>query len=261
MIPPLPPQPTTVALRFRDLSIGDTVAQHNEIAAEHGHVWWGWWNKPEERTPVEVFRAFDATIAASHEPIQVFLVDSGHNRLYTAALGHIHVTPGLQEDARGPSPQPGRTPAYYRNTPYRVWFRFDGQILEQDKTLIRDYSYQEVAEDLFVVDKHQDRYDGKRVESVEEMLSRRHRTIYFLRPFVQGDGRASCSSTSPTTHSRSKSSHWWPPRTTCWCSRTFTSAKPATTSLHWRRRRAPRIFSTSSKRTSIRSSPIDHQRR
>jgi 3',5'-cyclic AMP phosphodiesterase CpdA len=176
-----------MALRFRDLSIEDTVGAHNAIAREHGYVWWGWWNKLEEHTPRPVLASLDAAIKETGEPVKIFLVDSGHERLYAARLREIHVTPGLQEDERGPTPEPERTPAYYRDTPYRVWFKFEGEIEEREPEQIRQFSYQELPEDVFVADRHQDRYDGKRVESLEEMLSRRHRTIYFLRPFVEGD--------------------------------------------------------------------------
>ena len=176
-----------MALRFRDLSIEDTVGAHNTIAAEHGYVWWGWWNKPEERTPTEVFASLARTIEQTGEPVEIFLVDSGHERLYLGRLRQIEVTPGLQGDERGLTPEADRTPAYYRETPYRVWFKFEGEIEEREQAMIRDFSYQEVPEGLFVADRHQDRYDGKRVESLEEMLSRRHRTIYFLRQFAAGD--------------------------------------------------------------------------
>jgi Calcineurin-like phosphoesterase len=180
-------QPETMALRFRDLSIEDTVGAHNAIASEHGYVWWGWWNKPEERTPRGVFADLERRIQGGGAPLEIYLVDSGHERLYAAMLEQIHVTPGLQGDERGATPEPDRTPAYYRETPYRVWFKFRGEIEERDRETIREFSYKEVSEELFVDDRHQDRYDGKRVESLEEMLSRRHRTIYFLRPFAVGD--------------------------------------------------------------------------
>lgn len=175
-----------MALRFRDLSIEDTVGAHNAIAREHGYVWWGWWNKPEEHTPRPVLASLETAIRESG-PVEIFLVDSGHEGLYSARLREIHVTPGVQEDQRGATPKPDRTPAYYRDTPYRVWFKFEGQIEERDPETIRGFSYEEVPEDVFVADRHQDRYGGKRVESLEEMLSRRHRTIYFLRPFAAGD--------------------------------------------------------------------------
>jgi 3',5'-cyclic AMP phosphodiesterase CpdA len=180
-------QPATLALRFRDLSIRDTVEAHNVIAREHGYVWWGWWNKPDERTPREVFASLMRRIKDTGEPVEIFLVDSGHDLLYTARLEEIVVAPGLQEDERALTPEPERTPAYYRETPYRVWFKFRGEIEERPPSTIREFSYDEVPEEVFVADPHQHRYDGKRVESLQEMLSRRHRTIYFLRTFAEGD--------------------------------------------------------------------------
>ena len=172
----------TVALRFRDFGI-DTIEEHNNIAAQRGHVWWGWWNKPAEKTPWAVLRSFAETIEAQG-PLQVFLVDSGNERLFSAAVGAIE-TGGLTDEAQDP-PDPELVPPYYRERRWKVWFRLDAQdgapaIKEEDPELIREFSYDEVPADEFVEDETSGAFNGKRVYSLREMLERRHRTMYFLR--------------------------------------------------------------------------------
>jgi predicted phosphodiesterase len=183
--PPTQPQPETMALRFRDFGV-DTIAEHNAIAAERGRVWWGWWNKPQERMPRAVLASFEQAIQQTG-PLQIFLVDSGMERLFTVRLRGIAVAPGLQEDARIPPPEPELAPAYYRDREWRVWFEFEGEIEQLLDEAIREFSYSEVPAEVFVDEPQMERYDGKRVYSVREMLGRRHRTIYFLRRYQEGD--------------------------------------------------------------------------
>ena len=177
--------PETVALRFRDFGV-DTITEHNAIAAEHERVWWGWWQKPDERTPNLVLSAFDRQIR-EYGGMEVFLVDSGHERLYRARLDEIFKASGLQEEDREHAPQPELVPPYYRERPWRVWFRFAGQIEQLDKETIREWSYQEVAPEVLIDDPTATAYDQKRVDSLREMLGRRHRTMYFLRRRRPGD--------------------------------------------------------------------------
>ena len=178
--------PETVALRFRDFAV-DTISEHNAIAAEHGQVWWGWWNKPAERTPRDVLAAFESTIEETGNPLTVFLVDSGLERLFTARLDQIRVAPGLQENVGMGPPEPALVPEYYRDREWRVWFRFAGAIEEVEKDEIKQYAYSEVSGEEFVDDPHSEVFDSKVVDSIHEMLGRRHRTMYFLRARREGD--------------------------------------------------------------------------
>ena len=47
----------TVILRFRDLVTENnvTIARHKDMIDKKGYVWWGWWNKGNEKLPFEEF--------------------------------------------------------------------------------------------------------------------------------------------------------------------------------------------------------------
>lgn len=50
---------SSIILRFRDLSTPagtTTIAEHRDIIAKKGYVWWGWWNKQGEIVPESAFR-------------------------------------------------------------------------------------------------------------------------------------------------------------------------------------------------------------
>ncbi|MEN3281411.1 MAG: hypothetical protein V7607_2551 [Solirubrobacteraceae bacterium] len=187
--------PETVALRFRDFGV-ETIPEHNAIAAASGKVWWGWWQKPEETTPQLVLQEFDRRIGQDGS-IEIFLVDSGHERLYRARIDAIFIAPGLQEEDRSPAPDTDLVPPYYRDRSWRVWFRFTGQIEELEEDAIKDWTYQEVAGDVLIEDPHSQAYDQKRVYDLREMLGRRHRTMYFLRRRRDGDSEGQIELVAP----------------------------------------------------------------
>lgn len=170
--------PTTMILRFRDLS-ARTIEEHQKILTAHQYVWWGWWNKPEERSPRQAFADF-AGVIEREGSLAVFLLDSGSKRLYRAAMTGIE--PSATDTPRA-SPDPARTPPYYSQSQFRAWFRFD-RIEEAREADLRDYSYDEVEE--FSDPSERSTYARKRVDSTEEILERRHKTIWFLQPFQRG---------------------------------------------------------------------------
>jgi hypothetical protein len=149
-----------MALRFRDL-VATTVDAHRALIAKHGYVWWGWWNKPNERIPRDAFAEFQGRIKPG-QPLDVFLVDSGTHRLYRAALTQIQPAPS---EAEIPCPEPKRTPAYYRTRKYKAWFRLN-EIVDIPAEELRHWSYAEVPN--FIDDPHADRFDQKRVFDLGE---------------------------------------------------------------------------------------------
>jgi len=170
--------PTTMALRFRDL-VGPTIAEHREILARDRHAWWGWWSKPDESIPRRTFALFTETIS-SHGVLQIFLADSGSRKLYEAELTRIE--PSASDDPI-PCPEPNLTPTYYNKSQYKAWFEFTGEIKEIDPKVLESWSYDEVDASEFIDDSTSAQFDKKRVVDIEELLNRRHRTIYFLKPF------------------------------------------------------------------------------
>ncbi len=169
--------PSTMVLRFRDL-VAETILEHRELIQTRGHVWWGWWNKPQEKIPRSTFAEFQHVV---HQKgvLPVYLVDSGRNLLYTATLTDIRPSP--TEEAI-PCPEPDAVPGYYARARYKAWLKFI-KIDDAPSEVLRDYSYDEVAE--FLDDPSAERFKDKRVFSVQEMLNRQHRTIYFLQSYEE----------------------------------------------------------------------------
>ena len=172
--------PTTVALRFRDLA-GPTIPAHRDRIEQKGTAWWAWWAKPEEKTPRDFLADLTARLERG-EDVWLFLVDSGHHLVYRAKLNAIAVAPGNQPIA---SPDAERTPAYYADQSYRVWFEFSA-IEDADEQQLREFSYDELPQGAFEEDPAREDFNDKRVFDVGEMLGR-HRTMYFLRPAEDPD--------------------------------------------------------------------------
>src|SRR5882672_2764765 len=101
--------PTTMALRFRDL-VGppdSTIQRHNDLIASTSEkrVWWGWWSKPQEKVPFNVFAQF--TALTKTKKILIFLVDSGQEKLYLAEIDDVYYSPADQPE---PTPNADLTP-------------------------------------------------------------------------------------------------------------------------------------------------------
>ena len=184
--------PDTLTLRFRDL-VAPTIERHQEVISEHGDVWWGWWNKPAEQIPRETFADL-REIIEEEGSLVIYLLDSGEERLYRARLTDIQEAP---TNTPIPSPEPERTPAYYRKRKYRAWFRFtEIEKVADPEAEIRRWSYSEVPE--FSAPEEIEDFDGKRVFDLEEMLGRRHKTIWFLRDYQPGDPVQQVKLSAPT---------------------------------------------------------------
>lgn len=174
--------PATMILRFRDLA-GPTISEHRKIIDTQGYVWWGWWNKAQERVPRHTFADF-ASEVIKNKPFHVYLVDSAKEALYRAALQEI--LPAPTEDPIA-SPEPVRTPDYYNTQTYKAWFKFTSieDVTGSADEQVRKWSYDEVAE--FIDDPASSIFQDKRIFNVKEMLNRRHRTIYFAKPYSEAN--------------------------------------------------------------------------
>lgn len=144
-------------------------------------MWWGWWSKPGEKLPRDLFAEFLDKINSGNELVW-FLADSGHHQLYRATVTGIEFHNANQ---RLPSPDPQRTPTYYADQENLAWFRLSA-IDDADESDLLVNSYEEPPPQSFDDDPHREAFHGKRVFSLKEMLSR-HRTIYFLRGAQEGD--------------------------------------------------------------------------
>lgn len=167
--------PTSMVLRFRDL-VASTIIEHRNLIEKYGYVWWGWWNKPDEKIPWRTFTKFQ-DIIREEGSLNIYLIDSGNKLLYKAQLLEID---SAKEKEVKQCREPEKAPEYYGSAEYKVWFRFvkieDAEIEE-----IRNWTYDEASE--FLDDPTGSEFQDKRVFNVQEMLNRHHRTIYFIKPY------------------------------------------------------------------------------
>jgi 3',5'-cyclic AMP phosphodiesterase CpdA len=109
-------QAKTLILRFSDFE-HPTIALHDEVLEQHGQVWWGWWRKTHEPQRLDVLEAVKDRL-----PAETFgLVDRRTEKFYRARCVGMEIAP---EDEKIPTPDPQRTPAYYRDSPKAAWFQF-----------------------------------------------------------------------------------------------------------------------------------------
>ncbi|MFA0001272.1 metallophosphoesterase [Vibrio lentus] len=179
----------TLILRFRDLITlpGKTIEQHKEVISKKGHVYWGWWAKPNETLP-KVFYDNHAKVKPFSHPIYLF--DTGQQMLYQAELESIHTGPG-----GSPFPCPNdrvgdelALPDYYKeDRPCPTWFKITsiepvkGDVLE----LLHEWSY--CAENYGLFGDNQRAFAdffNKQVSSLEELVHQ-ERTVWFVQNYMQ----------------------------------------------------------------------------
>lgn len=172
-------------LRFRDLvtSHGETIKQHADLAKSKKAVWWGWWNKAGECVPTQAFGRLK-DLARRKNGLSLLLFDSGQECLYRATATDLHWDPSL---VLTKSPSPPATPAYYRSQKYFGWFKLESiDPTPLDPTTVNQYTYVDVDEFFSPVQPGYKAFDGKQVSSLNE-LTLQNRTIWFVRPFRNGD--------------------------------------------------------------------------
>ena len=170
--------PTNMVLRFRDLGTKDTISEHRKLIGKYGEVWWGWWHKPPEKIPRNTFAQFSGVIESKGH-LEIYLVDSGNELLYKATLNGIDIS---STEKRKKCPEPNKTPSYYSTQEFKAWFRLTS-IEQVSPERLKDWSYDEVTD--FLYDPWSTAFQDKRVYSIQEMLNRPHRTIYFIQPYEQ----------------------------------------------------------------------------
>lgn len=182
------PNPTTMILRFRDLSTnqGDTIRLHKERIEAHGSTWWGWWRKAHEKVPETVFQYFVDQLNAGEDTIEVFLFDSGSSQIYPARLTGIAWHKNEDDDeeiVEIESPEPARSPDYYEGRTLLAWFQFtDIGDPTKDPNTVQIWTYLQVNE-LFTTNRSTfQRFYGKQIHSFNE-LKIQERTIWFVRLF------------------------------------------------------------------------------
>lgn len=172
-----------IILRFRDLVTkeNDTIKQHQEIIQQHGSVWWGWWKKGTEKTPVPELAQLG--VYAKTSPATIYLVDSGQRLLYRASCINVEFIP----NKKILSPETDKTPEYYRDQSYFAWFQFT-EIESCDETELKNFSYVNCHDcDLFIDSNiNYSNFNNKKIHSIAELIQQ-NRTIWFIRPAIGTD--------------------------------------------------------------------------
>src|SRR5262249_2573457 len=135
---------TTMVLRFRDLvtAPGGTIQEHYDVIQKEGVVWWGWWSKAGGTIPDDGFPHLKGRAEAA--PLTVSLFDSGYTRVHRAVC---HDIKWQTTHARFGSPDPKRTPPYYKKQQYLAWFQFREIILApEDPTVLQGLTCLQVDE-------------------------------------------------------------------------------------------------------------------
>ena len=176
----------TVILRFRDLSVPNTIERHRTICERDGYVWWGWWSKPQEKVPTEEFATINNIISEKGE-LEIMLFDSGNKKLYTTTCVEVDFSNNGKEKE---SPDKQKTPDYYSSSCYLAWFKFssisdplpNGEALRRLRSLtyVRVDSFFRSGSSPFTP------FYGKRIYSLDE-LADQQRTIWFVRDAKKGD--------------------------------------------------------------------------
>src|ERR1017187_2421809 len=177
---------TTMILRFRDLVTdpSETIATHRAIIERGGYTWWAWWHKFGEKVPTEVFTELNQQMADA--PMTIYLMDSGQDLLYEAKCAEIRWGLDLQ---RVPSPEPDKTPHYYKDRPYQAWFKLTDiaeEPVSEPAGVLNALTYERVDAFFTSGASQYGFFYGKRVYSPEE-LRRQDRTIWFVRTAAAGD--------------------------------------------------------------------------
>ena len=165
----------TLILRFRDLvtAEGETITKHIAVIKDCGYVWWGWWKKGNEKTPVAEFATFGAL--AKTRPKAIYLVDSGQSLVYRAVCSDIE----LNTEAGSPSPEKEKTPEYYQNRTYCAWFKLS-EIECCDPACLSDFSYIDCKELFCDSNVDYTKFNNKKIYSVPELIQQ-NRTVWFVR--------------------------------------------------------------------------------
>lgn len=102
----------TVVLRFRDFE-AETVEVHDALIHQTGATWWAWWKKASEADQLAGLQALSGLV-----PVEIGLVNRERDTRYVATCGRVVFSP---DGALLGSPEPSRTPEYYRNAPFPAW--------------------------------------------------------------------------------------------------------------------------------------------
>lgn len=178
-----------IVLRFRDKgeNVVNTIKEHTDkINSSLGYVWWGWWAKDHEFSPLDYFKIIENRIKEADPGFSIFLLHTKTKKLYLAECDKIMYS----EDAR-PSPDPEATPKYYSKVSAKLWLKFRS-IKETDSNLLLNnvYSFQQDSKTFFSTKREKNHiiaaFAGYKLSSFD-VFTLQDRTIWFLRKQRRND--------------------------------------------------------------------------
>jgi hypothetical protein len=150
-----------LVLRFRDLVTepGGTILEHRRVLQDRDTVWWGWWMRQYEESPRAVLGELRDRID-NHEEPEIYLLDSGEARLFSAVVADLRVGPPGESLV---SPDISRTPGYYQRGRYPAWFLLAK--IEEDSLKSHNWRFAEFPTNP---DKNKE-HVGQQVTSLEQV--------------------------------------------------------------------------------------------
>jgi 3',5'-cyclic AMP phosphodiesterase CpdA len=139
--------------------LNGTIWQHKKLIDDYGYCWWGWWkaNSPTD----DLFphtEGFEHLVESGPTDVGLFSISLG--RAYVARVTAVSTHAGSPI----PSPELGRTPLYYRKTPYPAWFKLES-IERVDGRTITEESELEAEEGLYQFDLLESRF--RKIEDID----------------------------------------------------------------------------------------------
>lgn len=104
---------TTAIVRFRDFE-ADTIKAHNEVLSGAGAVWWAWWKKESEASMLP-----ELAHIAEACPFGLGLINRETDKRFVGRCTRVEF--GVNGESLR-SPDPAKTPTYYRNAEFPAWF-------------------------------------------------------------------------------------------------------------------------------------------
>jgi len=172
----------TIILCFRDLVTepGGTINLHQELINQYGYCWWGWWKKPIEDVPVEVFLQIIAPKKGLDKP-SILLYHCGDYELFNATIENIKVAPS---EGGMSSPEIDKTPEYYVHLKCAAWFKLNKiEKINNSEEEIKKMIY--VSFPSWPKDASHDEFREKNIESFEQMDEMKV-TLWHIRTTMQG---------------------------------------------------------------------------
>lgn len=189
-----------IVLRFRDkgVNVTDTIEEHKKIINSFGYVWWGWWAKDHENTPVRYFKSIRDKII--NGKCAIFLLNTKTKKVYEATCSQFLFSE-KDTEANLSCPEKEKTPSYYNDKELKLWLRLTKiEEVIPGRLIGSVYSFCKDDPTLFQKAVKNNHYfaafSNCKVTDIEELVTQR-RTIWFLKKQQPNDSVVNLSEWAP----------------------------------------------------------------